>query len=207
MDSHIKAGLAATLLIAVLVSSPSVLAQRTIPQVLSEANASIGRTVQTEYGGIPSFESVAKTADLIVRGVVGEPLVRLSDDLMDVYSDYPIINPVILFPSSATNTDRPGVARSVVVTAIGGTITINGRSFYLEHKELPPLRPGIECLFLLRRKDDTYQISGTYFGVFRIDDDIVTPLTTVHDFANDLRGKTPAEAIRRLLEARMTSPK
>jgi hypothetical protein len=92
---------------------------QTIPQLLAKEGHSLGRSVEVETGPPPTIESLLRQTDLIVRGFVGTPKAYLSNDQTDVYSDYSIQRPTILYPPSAAPPgSRPGQAnRNYVHTA------------------------------------------------------------------------------------------
>ena len=186
-----------SLLIGSIMSTVPVMSQ-TIPQQLAEANESLSRSIRIETGPPPSVESIVRLTEVIVEGTVGSPRTYLSEDEMEVYSDYPILNPVYKFGPAVVVT-APGVTRSVAVTHIGGTIVRQGHSFTLEHKELPPLTPGMRCLFLLTVDGDQYRVAGKYYGVFRIDPNRLTPMTTQSAFARELRDLSPADAVNQIV--------
>jgi hypothetical protein len=120
---------------------------------------------------------------------------------MNVYSDYPILDPVFLFPADATA--RPGFVGSVTVTQLGGTVTIQGYQFSMTHNQLPPLKPGTECVLLLQRKGDRYQIAGTFYGAFEVTaGDQLAPLFEDSEFAKEYRGMRVGEATAQLTALR-----
>jgi hypothetical protein len=178
---------------------------QTIPEELLTAKKSFVRTVWVD-GPPPSIDSLVKEAALIVRGTVGTPRTYLSQDKKLVYSDYPILNPTVIFPPSVDPSSRPGMATGVTVTHLGGKITIDGLSFDMFQMELPRLIPGIECLFLLKSKGDKYEIVGQIYGVFRMDGDKFNPLAAVGGFADDFREMRPADAVAGILALRRASP-
>src|SRR5579862_3069057 len=96
------------------------------------------------------MDQVLSVTDLLVRGVVGPPESYLSDDQMDVYTDYPIADPVVLYEAPAVESKTAAV-QTVTVTLLGGVITIDGLSFTSKHQALPLLQVSTECMFLLRK--------------------------------------------------------
>ncbi|HKY21177.1 MAG TPA: hypothetical protein VJM31_08160 [Vicinamibacterales bacterium] len=183
----------------VLIATQVVVAQ-TIPEIVAREDQSLGRTVEIETGPPPSIESVVQQAELIVRGVIGTPKSYLSDDQMEVLSDYPILNPIVLWSSIVNVTPLPGKAPPLIVTHIGGTVPVLGHTFTMEHTLLPPLVPGTEGIFLLKRKGDKYHIAGTFYGAFKISSDLMVPLIREPEFAKDIRGLRSADGAARLVE-------
>ena len=74
--------------------------RRTIPEIVAGGAATdgvLGRVRTVGSGPTPEVTDVLRTTDVIVRGIVDQPRGYLSDDQFDVYNDYPIVNPAILF--------------------------------------------------------------------------------------------------------------
>lgn len=173
----------------------------TIPEQLAREGRSLSAGPSIPSGLAPPFDRILGDTDVIVRGLVGEPRSYLSDDQLDVYTDYPLINPVVLYQSALVTATKPGMP-TVIVTLLGGRIMINGLTFTSTHEALPSLEPGEECLFLLKRIGDRYRVAVTYFGVFRIAGEKLTPLVKISEFASEYRdapaGQAAAEMVARL---------
>jgi hypothetical protein len=178
--------------------SRSICAQ-TIPELIEEANRSLGRSVEIETGPPPSLESVLLESDIIVRGTIGAPTSYLSADQTEIYSDYPILNPEILWPPAPTATPLPGAPPpkpAITITHIGGRIVVNGHSFTMEHTQLPPLKTGTEGVFLLKQDGAKYRIAGTFYGAFKAVAGGLFPLARFPGYATELQGKTTDEAVQ-----------
>jgi hypothetical protein len=198
-----KLGVASILLL--IIATPAW--TQTIPQLLAKEGHSLGRSVEVETGPPPSVESVLRKTDLIVQGFIGTSKAYLSNDQTDVYTEYSIERFTVLYPSSAAPVgSRPGQPTSITFTQPGGIVTINGLTFSVSHKELPPLTPGIECVFLLRREGATYRIVGTYYGIFGLDGESLSPMAKTGGFADSLRRLKAADAVVRLVSARKALP-
>ena len=162
--------------------------QRTIPEVLAAAgqdqtrshgagSGTVGDPRSDEYERRFTDLLLANT-DLIVRGVVGQPeRAYLSDDHIEVYTDYAIQNPMFLYDSSLQRDATPGAMPSARVTVFGGTVTIDGLSYTSVHESLRVLESGSECVFLLKRVGTRYLIALDYVGAFRISGDYLSPLS------------------------------
>jgi hypothetical protein len=146
----------------------------------------------------PNF--LAET-DLIVRGVVGEPTTFLSNDEMNIYTEYPLVDTVTLYDSEVAASATPGPAsrRPITVAQLGGTMEINGHTFSQFEAGLPPLHPGTECLFLLQRVDGRHYIVGTYHGAFAIVHGNLEPLAVNPIFEREYRGLTVSEGTAALI--------
>ena len=163
----------------------------TIPQAL--ARGWTGWISGEPSGQLPTISDIVADADLIVRGIVGTPTSYLSDDERDVYTDYPLSNPVIIHQSGVISSRQPGVFM-VAVTQLGGTVTIGNLTFTHTTLGLLPLKVNSEGLFFLKRVGDKYHIVGRYFGAFGISDGTVVPLAGREDFAPEYRGVSISEA-------------
>jgi len=160
----------------------------------------VARGVTGRFGAIPSGKTptvaeVLQKTDVVVRGVIGEPRGYLSPDMTEVYTDYDLKNPVILFQTASSGAQRPGIAPPLMVTLSGGEVTI-GTVKYAQYEEaLPALPSGAEGLFLLERTDGRYMVADVYLGAFSITSGRLFPLTHRHNFADEYRDMAAAEAI------------
>ncbi len=84
---------------------------------------------------------------MIVYGTIGEGRSYLSDDQRDVYTDYPINEPVFAYRSELASIPAGRVVQGVTVTQLGGTVTVNGVAFTQTEPALPPLEAGTRGLF------------------------------------------------------------
>jgi hypothetical protein len=177
----------------------------TIPAELSRAGVSLVHTVGDESGLPPTMAQILAKTDAVVRGKIGAPLTYLSDDQQEIYTDYPISNPVFLYQSDAAGSTRPGLRPTVTVTVLGGTMVLSGLSYTSRHISLPSLETGTECLLLLERVGSKYRIAGRYYGAFGIHDGKLAPLTSRQGFAPKYQGASAdqtAEEIVAQLRAR-----
>jgi hypothetical protein len=109
---------------------------QTIPERLAEAGTDVTHDHPVGggiFGDPASAESIRRYNDFlvahvdqIVRGIVGPAKPSyLSDNQQEVYTDYAIIDPVILYQAKVTTSTRPGVMPTATATIFGGTITIH----------------------------------------------------------------------------------
>lgn len=181
--------------LALLCFSLSVQAQQreTIPELMAKGGVAALATVPS--GPTPPVADLLRLTDVVVRGTVGQPRSYLSDDQRDIYTDYPIGDPVFIYQSQMTTSRTPGILPSVTVTLRGGTVMVNGVSFTATEPALRPLQPGTQALFLLQRVGDKYLIAGRYFGAFGIKSDKLMPLAVRDDFAPEYRNVAVADAV------------
>ena len=69
----------------------------TIPELLRQSGKSLEGFTTVPSGVAPSIDQVIDGAEIVVRGIVGQPRSYLSNDQRDVYTEYPSRNPVILY--------------------------------------------------------------------------------------------------------------
>jgi hypothetical protein len=152
----------------------------------------VARGIKGEHRGTPSghrppVSEVVRHADLIVRGIIGEPRSYLSADLTEVLTDYPLQNPVILFQSESRQLARPGIPPPLAVTISGGQVMV-GEVKYTHYEEaLPALPVGGEGLFLLKKIDGHYMVAGLFLGAFTITPSGLMPIAHEQTFGEEYR--------------------
>lgn len=171
--------------------------QETIPDRV--ARGVKGEVRNTPSGAPPPFSEVARHADLVVRGTIGEPHGYLSSNLTDVLTDYPLQHPLILFQSEVQPSAKPGIPPPLAVTISGGEVVV-GEAKYTQYEEaLPALPVGAEGLFLLKKVDDHYMVAGLFLGAFTITPGGIVPLAHKAGFAEEYRNIPAAEAIGQIV--------
>lgn len=174
--------------------------QLTIPATLATLGLQPGESSQGVVDNVGSCSvtcpSIARTldnTDVAVIAIVGRPRAGyLSDDQRDVYTDYALEQKVILYQREIV---PAALGSPAAVTALGGTVRVNGVQYTLLHRALPSLPVGARCLFLLKRVGNRYHIADTYYGVFRVGDDGLIALVDDEDFAKEYKGKPASAAI------------
>jgi hypothetical protein len=144
---------------------------------------------------------------MLVLGRLGEPHSYLSDDQMQVLTDYRLNEPNVFFDST-TRVAQGDTPHSIIVTQHGGTINVQGIMYTEAHEALGPLKPGSEVLCLLKRAGAKYQIAGFdgYYGVFEVENGVLKPLMSREDFAPDYRGRPLHDAVQSMLAVLRRSP-
>lgn len=162
----------------------------TIPELLLRAGKSLSGLTTIPSGIPPTVSEILADTDMIVTGVIGEPRSYLSKDQKEVYTEYPIRKPVVLF-----QTESYAAAPAATVTLLGGAVTVNGLTFTSDVPALPRLPPGTECVLLLKRSGDEYRIAGEFYGAFRVVNGRIRPLTGKQGFAPEYRDAPAPQAI------------
>jgi hypothetical protein len=165
----------------------------TIPQTLARVGESL-TSRPTIPSGIVDMALVLRETELIVRGTIGSPTkAYLSEDQRSIYTDYPLVKPIVLYDSRVQSSRTPGRGPEMTVTILGGSIQIGGLTFTSIPEALSELPVGTEGLFLLKRIDDKYQPVGRFFGAFEISaGQIKRPFTRKQAFADEYRGASAA---------------
>jgi hypothetical protein len=170
----------------------------TIPEIVSSGGG--WASPSRPSGAGPRMRDVLDRTDTIVRGVIGKPLPSyLSADQRQVFTDHPILASMILYEQMTVLSRLPGPPPDVTVTVRGGTVTINGVPFTARYRDQPEMRPGSECVFLLRTEGGKYRVVGDYFGVFAIENGRFMPLYDGPAFAAEYRGASAETAIQAIL--------
>jgi hypothetical protein len=147
-------------------------------------------------GAMPktSFESLVRESDLIVRGTLSEPYTYLAEEGTTLYTDYAIRNVEVLFSSITTTSPKPTFsAEGITLTQLGGTTALEGHQVIVSHRALEPLRPGMEGIFLLSRREGKNFLVREYYGAYELRDGMINALARHATLANEIRGKTVAE--------------
>jgi hypothetical protein len=184
-----------------LISAPLVQGQLepTIPEILVRAGKSMSGFETVPSGPAPTVSDVLRNTDMAVRGIVGGARSYLSADQREIYTDYSLLRPSVLYQADVTRSARPGVLPAVTVTARGGTVNVNGLTYTFKVMALPPLELGSDCLFLLDKIGDRYMVAGVYYGVFRVSSGTLTPLTKKSDYAPEYRGAAAEPSILQIV--------
>jgi hypothetical protein len=178
----------------------------TIPEILARSGKSTSGMMSTPSGPPPSIDAILSDTDTILRATVGEPRSYLSNDQRQVYTDYSLQNPIVVYQQEVVRSNQPGVVPTMTVTVLGGTVDVNGLRYTLKIQALPPLTVGSEYLLLLSHRDDRYHIAGLFYGVFRIENETLFPVTTKQGFALEHRGALTKEFIEDVL-LRLRAPR
>lgn len=178
----------------------------TIPEALAQAGKSLSGHQTVPSGLPPSIDDILAETDTVVRGVVGEPRSYLSTDKREVYTDYPVRDLVFLYHAGLYTTPGPTRASIVLVTVLGGTVNVGAYSYTFEAMALPPLTPGTECLFLLKRADDKYRVAGRYYGVFQLAHGKTSPLSKKQGFAPEFQDAPASTVIQEVVSRLRARP-
>ena len=194
-----KATYGLVFLLATLLSAQRAAAQgSTIPEALAREGSSLERSVSAPSGNVPIERVLART-NIIVRGVVTQTRSYLSPDEQEVYTDYEIRNPSVLYRTDSIAVEKPGTVPSITVTLLGGTVELQGLQFKSIHHALPALATGKEHILLLEQSGGRYFIAGTYFGAFRVVDGHLEPSDS--GFATEYKDRPVSEAVASLVAA------
>jgi hypothetical protein len=182
-----------------VVAVPTYAQRETVPEAI--ARGATGRVRTAPSGKAPTLPELLAETDLIVQGTMGGSRAYLSEDRADVYTDHVLLNTFILHGTIAPQASKvPGQIPSLTITQLGGALQFGGVIFTQTEHGLPPLRPGMQGIFLLTRVSDKYLIAKVFYGALEIRDGKVFPLARPEAFLPEYRGKEVDDAIRDLLE-------
>jgi hypothetical protein len=168
----------------------------TVPEAL--ARGATGSVRSAPSGMVPSIEDVLRETELVVRGTVGESRSYLSEDAQNVYTEYTIKKPLILYTTNSISSRQPGPVQQIAVSQLGGTLVINGQSFTQTENGLTPLEFGTEALLLLKRVGSRWLVAKTFYGAFNIENGKLRSLAR-RRFAEEFRDAEATGAIPELL--------
>jgi len=205
MDSTRFIGVLVGLLVLFAISAH---AQRiTIPEALARGGVSGGGTAPSGLG--PSLNEILQATDLVVVGTLGEPHSYLSQDQLDVNTDFPVENATVFYykyrsPKSPEPDNK--IQQTLTLTQLGGTIVIDSKKFTQLETALPTLQLGTKGLFLLQRRGGKYWIAGPsatllFYGAFSIThEEELMPLMSRRDFAQEYRDLKVSEGLGRMMK-------
>ena len=169
----------------------------TVPEAI--ARGASGRILSAASGRGPSTADVLRETEMVVRGIVREPRGYISEDALNVYTEYRIIKPLILYSTMSMSSRAPAPVQEIAISQIGGTLVLNGHTFTQTERHLPLLEPDTEVLLLLKRVGSRWHLANKYFGAFAIADGRLTPLGSSRRFGAEFRDVEPTAAVSALL--------
>lgn len=124
----------------------------------------------------PSFDEIVRRADLIVDGLVTPQITYLSDDQVDLYTDY-VVTLGRVFAARRPVQVSPG-APGIVLRQFGGRTTINGVEVSEVDQNMPPLAAGRHVILLLIYNEALrkYELPSEIAGAFEVYGGKITPL-------------------------------
>ena len=108
-----------------------------------------------------SVEDVVDATDLLVLGVALPPRTALSDDGSDLYFDYALDDPLILFPQEQTVRRHSAGASEIIVRQLVGTVTARA-PWRSEPAPTQMLDPGAAYVLFLMTRGDHYAVAAAF---------------------------------------------
>ena len=171
-----------------------------IPELVANAGRPLGFFTGTPSGPAPELDDILVAVDFVVRGVIGEGFSYLSDDKTEVYTDYTIQAPVMLYPEArSARPTAPKWPSPLKVTILGGTVPVGSFTFNSHHEMLPSLEVGAEYLLLLEERHGRFFPAQSYYGAFRVHQGRLQPQVRKSGFAPSLVELPPKEGIQVLV--------
>lgn len=190
--------------IMVLIAARLQAQKRTIPEkaAFAQAHHAAPRGPAPNPSGVPpTIQQVLQVTNVVVECTIGIGRSYLSTDQTEIYTDYPIHDPVFYYQTGPFTAPGPGQQEQLTtVTRWGGTVTVSGFKWVEEVKGFAPLPSGQRMLLLLQRDSNgKYLIVDRWYGAFGISDGQVMPWMRDKGFAPEYRGKRIADAIASML--------
>ena len=151
---------------------------------------------------IPSFEEIVAKADLVVQGIVSSQRTYLSDNGMELYTDYVITPTRLFFSKEIFTSTTPGQAQVLTVKRWGGQMVVDGVNVSAIDRDAARFTPGGQVVILLafNAQERKYHLTSDVSGILSVAQDRIAPSRSDPSYER-LRGMTTAQfdaEIRRL---------
>lgn len=181
----------------------SVRAQERIPDILKRTGRNVVASGPAPSGfvdGDTSIQPLLAVTDVIVRGRLENQRSYLSDDQRRVATEYSIGDPEVLYRATLSKVDLP---TAKTVTLHGGSVTIDGLTYTATNEALPMPEVGGEYLLLLRHYDNRYYLAGLFYGLLRISDGRLVPVSKDARYVEEFRDALASEGIADIVARRV----
>jgi len=146
----------------------------TLRERVARAHADVSINVNVD-GSRVNFNRLIKETDLIVQAEIGDSTSLLSPDGKDIYTQYQLLSPRVLYSSPVDASAQPGVPPPLVVTQSGGEVKIDGFTAKVLYDNTVILKPGTDVVLLLHRDNRTYRLAASV-GAFEVWNSTIVPL-------------------------------
>ena len=128
--------------------------ERTIPQRVEQVRPKPLIVTRVSELVVASFESAIRDADLIVQGSVRKLKTYMTNDQMQLYTDFEVLPTSTILARRSLGSTRPGQVTSIVIRMWGGETEINGLPVTFQNTNFPELPTDRPLLLLLKYRDD-----------------------------------------------------
>ena len=139
------------------------------------------RTLTLEHHGPDTpehyFGQIAAASDAVIRGLVTNKSSQLTPNASFVFTDYEMAVTEVLSNNPVSPVE---VGHSIVVTASGGKILLNGVVIIVVDEGFKPLPLDRDLVLFLRYIPETGAYQAT--GALQIDGSTITPLSSLQEF-------------------------
>ena len=177
--------------------------ERTIPQMIEQVRPKPLIITSVSELVVASFESAIRDADLIVQGSVRRLKTYMTNDQMQLYTDFEILPTNMILVRRALGGGRPGQVASIVLRMWGGETEINGLPVKFLNTNFPELPTGRPLLLLLKYRDDVgkYELYDNAWALELKGGRTLEPLVRpTSPFEDRVIGMDIADAIREIQE-------
>jgi hypothetical protein len=170
-----KTSVALTFLVLTFTCVSDLFAQLTLPEQAARLNQPITRTRTRELVSMP-LEKVVEQSDLVVHGTLHLLRTYLSEDKMELYTDYEVEPLRVLAVRTKVAGSREPGRQPIVVRQWGGRMDIGGVPVEMIDSNLPLLPAEEQAILCLRydSRGSKYEIVGVA-GAFVVEKDAVRP--------------------------------
>lgn len=164
-------------LIGVTIQLSSFAQELTLVQRVQQLNDNIEMVFIADGPRVTLPQMLASTG-IVVRGVIGEGVPKLTPDGQSITTTYTITNPTVLFSATPPQVMAPGVMpRAVTITLPGGTLPVGRFSAIVHYADSPKVTRGMNVIALLQNREGTYIPAGGA-GVFEVRQGRIVALST-----------------------------
>lgn len=180
--------------------------QPTLAQRVQQANESIELVVIAD-GSAATLSRMIASADLVVRGFIGDGVAQFTPDGHSITTTYIITNPTILFSAMPPVVTAPGVVpRLLTITMPGGTVPVGQFFATVHYAEVTEVKRGMGVIALLQDRGGKYTPAAGA-GVFEVNQGRVANLFVRRGEHHEFSGMTADEFVSQIVKVRKNVPK
>ena len=158
-----------TVIFAIVSTAVSPAQTPTIPEAVAAMRPGPYVTSRITEMAPPPFETIVKSADLIVHGSLKKLRTYLSADQRTLYTDFEVVPTNTIAGSAISANAKPGPS-PLILRQWGGETEIDGVLVKITEEGFPLLPVDQPLLLILRFNADAgkYEIAGTFGGAFQL---------------------------------------
>jgi hypothetical protein len=159
----------------VVVGTAAIAQNPTLRDRVASAHGNVYLHINVD-GPIVTMQQMLAETDVVVRGLVGPEVARLSANERAIMTTYELVNPQVSFSKTAVQANRPGIVpRAISLTQPGGTVAIGEFTATVEYDSVPRPRSGMELIALLTDRQGQY-FAAAGIGLFEVREVRIVPI-------------------------------